>query len=136
MQIGKKLPDNEKVDIFQAPEGELNMYYGMIGSGKTYAATADIHELLAMGRVVYATWPIKVSSFDDRKSFFTVSPTCTNGQLFVSDGLFSNGKNGYFFGLAVGVCLRYLACIGHCFRLGTHLWLAIITRCIARLIND
>lgn len=68
--LGRKLPDLEKVDIFVAPEGEANMYYGQIGSGKTYGATADIFELLAMGRVVYATWPIKVDDFDDRKSLF------------------------------------------------------------------
>jgi len=70
IKIGQKLPDIEKVDIFTAPEGEANMYYGQIGSGKTYGATADIHELLKKGRVVYATWPIKVESFDDRDSFW------------------------------------------------------------------
>jgi hypothetical protein len=70
IKIGQRIPDIEKVDIFQAPEGEANMYYGQIGSGKTYGATADIHELLAMGRQVYATWPIKVDDFDDRESFF------------------------------------------------------------------
>ena len=69
-QIGKKVPDEEKVDIFHAPEGELNLYYGQIGSGKTYGATADIIEELKQGRVVYATWPIQVQSFDDRQSFF------------------------------------------------------------------
>lgn len=71
-QLGTKLSDEKKVDIFIAPEGELNMYYGLIGSGKTYNATADIHELLARGRVVYATWPIKVQNFDDRKNWFMV----------------------------------------------------------------
>lgn len=70
VKIGKKIPDTEKVDIFKAPEGEANMYYGKIGSGKTYGATADIHELLAMGRQVYATWPIEVGDFDDRESLF------------------------------------------------------------------
>ena len=68
--IGTSLSDKEKIDIFEAPEGEANMYYGQIGSGKTYGATADIHELLAMGRQVYATWPIKVKDYDDRESLY------------------------------------------------------------------
>jgi len=72
MELGTKVPDEEKVDIFIAPEGELNLYYGQIGSGKTYGATADIIEELKQGRVVYATWPIKIDSFDDRESWFLV----------------------------------------------------------------
>jgi len=71
-ELGKKVPDEEKVDIFPAPEGELNLYYGQIGSGKTYGATADIIEELKQGRLVYATWPIKVDDFDDRESFWMI----------------------------------------------------------------
>jgi len=68
MDIGKKVLANELVDAFKASEGSINMYYGLIGNGKTYAATADILELLKQGKVVYANWHIKVPDFDDRES--------------------------------------------------------------------
>lgn len=55
------------LDIFSATEGSINMYYGLIGNGKTYAATADILDLLKEGKVVYANWKIEVPDFDDRK---------------------------------------------------------------------
>jgi len=59
-------------DVFQAQEGELNFYYGMIGSGKTYGATADAWEALRRGEVVYTTWPIKVNDYDDRNEWFYI----------------------------------------------------------------
>jgi len=62
----------ERMGIFSAPEGSANFYLGRIRSGKTYGATADIHEELSQGRVVYATWPIKVQNFDDRDSWTMV----------------------------------------------------------------
>jgi len=55
------------LSFFSANEGSINMYYGMIGHGKTYAATADILDLLKEGKVVYANWHIQVPDFDDRK---------------------------------------------------------------------
>lgn len=66
-ELGKRI---EKGNPFVVPEGEGNMYYGVIGSGKTYGATADIVELVKQGRVVYATWPIALECFDDRFDFF------------------------------------------------------------------
>jgi len=66
--LGKLVPESELVDTFPAEEGELNMYYGRIGSGKTYGATADIHEDVKKGILVYATWPIQFYEFDDRKN--------------------------------------------------------------------
>jgi len=48
------------------------LYYGLIGSGKTYGATADAMEDAKRGSVVYTTWPIKVDDFDDRESPFMV----------------------------------------------------------------
>lgn len=70
-EIGKQLETTPE-DEFYVPEGELNLYCGQIGTGKTYGATADIIEELKQGRLVYATWPIHLSSFDDRKSFFMI----------------------------------------------------------------
>ena len=67
--IGKKVLLNDLVDVFEASEGSINLYYGLIGNGKTYNATADILDLLKKGKVVYANWHINVDDFDDRESF-------------------------------------------------------------------
>lgn len=67
-EIGTKVLTDDLVDVFRASEGSINMYYGMIGNGKTYAATADILDLLKQGKVVYANWHIEVEDFDDRDS--------------------------------------------------------------------
>jgi len=67
--LGTPVDQLELVNIFPAPEGSANVYYGRIRSGKTYGATCDVIDDLKMGRVVYATWPIKVEDFDDRQSF-------------------------------------------------------------------
>ena len=72
MDIGTKVVTKDLVDVFQASEGSINMYYGLIGNGKTYAATSDILDLLAQGKVVYANWRINVPDFDDRESFFMI----------------------------------------------------------------
>jgi len=70
MEIGKKVLEKDLIDIFKASEGSINMYYGLIGNGKTYAATSDILDLLKKGKVVYCNWHIVVDDFDDRESFF------------------------------------------------------------------
>jgi len=64
----KKIENFDFESVFGAPEGSANLYYGLIRSGKTYGATSDIIDELNMGRVVYATWPVKVKDFDDRQS--------------------------------------------------------------------
>jgi len=70
--LGEKLPVDDLLDIFEASEGSINMYYGMIGNGKTYAATADVLELLKQGKVVYVNWKIIVKDFDDRENFWMI----------------------------------------------------------------
>lgn len=70
MNIGKSVVVSDLIDVFEASEGSINMYYGLIGNGKTYNATSDILDLLAQGKVVYANWHIQVPDFDDRKSFW------------------------------------------------------------------
>jgi len=60
------------LDLFEPDEGSVNFYYGRIGNGKTYSATADILDYLSQGRVVYANWKIDFSGFDERKSFWHV----------------------------------------------------------------
>jgi len=57
------------MEMFKPVEGEVALYYGRIGNGKTYAATADILELLQRGEVVYANWQIDWSGHDQRESF-------------------------------------------------------------------
>jgi len=69
---GIRVVSEDLVDIFEAEEGSINMYYGLIGNGKTYAATADIIELLKQGKVVYCNWKINVEDFDDRKSWVMI----------------------------------------------------------------
>lgn len=66
--LGTRVVTDDLLDVFQASEGSINMYYGKIGNGKTYAATSDILDLLKQGKVVYANWHINVESFDDRRS--------------------------------------------------------------------
>jgi len=71
-QLGVPVDKQELVGVFEAFEGSINMYYGLIGNGKTYTATADILDDLARGEVVYCNWHINVDVFDDRESFFMI----------------------------------------------------------------
>jgi len=59
----------ELLDLFEPNEGSVNMYYGRIGNGKTYNATADILDLLKQGQVVYCNWVINFDGFDERSSW-------------------------------------------------------------------
>jgi hypothetical protein len=70
MEIGKKVGKEALLEVFKASEGSINMYYGMIGNGKTYAATSDILDLLEQGKVVYANWRIVTEDHDDRDSLW------------------------------------------------------------------
>lgn len=58
----------EIYSLFVAPEGFNYVYYGKIRNGKTYAATADILDLLNRGEIVYANWKIDWKGFDERSS--------------------------------------------------------------------
>lgn len=69
-ELGKRVLEKDLIDIFKANEGSINMYYGLIGNGKTYSATADIIELLKQGKVVYCNWHIEIEDFDDRENFW------------------------------------------------------------------
>lgn len=69
-ELGQKVLKDDLIDIFSASEGSINMYYGLIGNGKTYAATSDVLDLLRQGKVVYANWHVQVADFDDRENFW------------------------------------------------------------------
>jgi hypothetical protein len=71
----KRLPEQELIDLFPSEEGMIAQYYGRIGSGKTYAATSDILDLLRRGKVVYANWKINYQGYDERRSPFRVLVT-------------------------------------------------------------
>lgn len=60
---------DEIYDLFSPVEGLNAVYFGRVRNGKTYAATADILELLKRGEIVYANWKIRFSDFDERTSF-------------------------------------------------------------------
>jgi len=64
-------PDGPKeidvFDILPPDEGEIAIYYGRIGNGKTYAGTRNIIRDLRAGLVVYANWPLKWEGYDERK---------------------------------------------------------------------
>lgn len=67
---GTRLLEIDLVNIFPSDEGTIVQYYGQIGSGKTYAATSDIYDLLRRGKVVYANWNIQYKGYDERQSKF------------------------------------------------------------------
>jgi len=71
-ELGKSVEVDLLRDLFEAEEGSISQYYGRIGQGKTYNATADIIQDLRMGNVVYANWRLDLSrfTFDQRDSFF------------------------------------------------------------------
>jgi hypothetical protein len=70
---GKRVHEVELLDVFPSSEGMICQYYGRIGSGKTYAATYDILDLLRRGKVVYVNWKINYQGYDERSSFFRVA---------------------------------------------------------------
>ena len=66
---GKEVKEIELLDLFPPSEGMITQYYGRIGSGKTYAATADVLDLLRRGKVVYTNWHINYDGYDESKSW-------------------------------------------------------------------
>lgn len=69
---GRQVREIELLNVFPPAEGEITQYYGRIGQGKTYNATADILDLLRRGYVVYCNWRINWDGFDQRRSFLHV----------------------------------------------------------------
>jgi len=69
----KKLNLNttELLDLFPV-EGSIDMIFGGLGAGKTYAATADMIEDMRNGLTVYSTFPVDFTGYDERKSLFNI----------------------------------------------------------------
>jgi len=72
VHAGKAVEVDLLRDLFEAEEGAIVQYYGRIGNGKTYNATADIIQDLKQGLVVYANWKLDLGhiSFDQKDSKF------------------------------------------------------------------
>lgn len=60
------------MSLFAPVEGQVAFYYGRIRNGKTYAATADILELLERGEIVYANWNVQFTGYDEREHWWVV----------------------------------------------------------------
>lgn len=60
-----RVEDINIIEILPPNEGEINQYYGRIGTGKTYAGTRRILRELRQGKVVYANWKIKWNGYDE-----------------------------------------------------------------------
>lgn len=77
-KLGVEKDFTDYIDLFSPEEGSINLYYGRIGNGKTYNATADIIQDLKMGHIVYCNWRINLDeiSLDETdslvKSFFNM----------------------------------------------------------------
>lgn len=65
----KTVSQIEAVNFFLPDEGELALIYGSIGNGKTTYAVQLQLDLLNRGQVVYSTFHVDWSGFDQRKSF-------------------------------------------------------------------
>lgn len=55
------------LDILPPQEGEINITYGRIGTGKTSIGTKRVLEHLKKGHVEYVNWKIKWEGYDERK---------------------------------------------------------------------
>lgn len=68
IQIGTEIKEIDVLDMLPPDEGEINITYGRIGTGKTTIGTKRIIEQLNRGVVVYANWKIKWDGYDERKN--------------------------------------------------------------------
>lgn len=98
-------------DLFPPREGSMNQYYGRIGEGKTYAATADAIEDLEMGQVVYTSWHLNWDGYDERKKWWA--------RLLYKIGIkkyfwIHPKENWHYFNMAADNALEVLGKINDC----------------------
>jgi len=65
-----ELIEVDMFDILPPQDGGMHQYYGRIGEGKTYAATADAIEDLNNGNIVYTSWRLLWKGFDERDFWY------------------------------------------------------------------
>jgi len=68
-RLGTVVPEIDLVGLFAGVEGEIDLYYGRIGHGKTYSATSDALDDVMQGNIVWVNWKIEWQGFDERSSF-------------------------------------------------------------------
>lgn len=66
--VGTEIKEIDVLEMLPPQEGEINITYGRIGTGKTSIGTRRIIKQLKHGIVVYANWRIKFDGFDERTS--------------------------------------------------------------------
>jgi len=109
-EVGTPVDKQLLLDLFEPDEGSVNFYYGRIGNGKTYSATADILDYLSQGRVVYANWHIDFSGFDERESFWHVFYKT----LFFRKYFFKFPKENFHYFSPDDVDVKFLAKLTDC----------------------
>jgi len=72
IKIGEQIQVVDIFDLLPPVEGEINIYYGRIGSGKTSAGTKNIFNELKKGRIVYSNWKIDWNGYDQRNSWLYI----------------------------------------------------------------
>jgi len=81
----KKIEEINLINLFKPDDGEINLYYGRIGQGKTYGGTHDAYEDLIRGKVVYTNWRMNFTGVDQRDSI-----------LFLIGGILFPWRNKYY----------------------------------------
>ncbi len=59
-------------DLFPPDEGSIQLYYGRIGSGKTFALTKELLDDLESGKIVYSNWKVDFEGFDERLNIISL----------------------------------------------------------------
>jgi len=107
----KVLTEEEKILHYFSPvEGAINLYYGHVGNGKTYNATADIIDLLKKGEIVYANWKIAIDDFDQRKSWLHI----IFYSLFFKKRFFKYPKTNLYYFNSDDVDIEFLGKLANC----------------------
>jgi len=69
---GVPIEKQKLIDLWVPEDGTIDVIYGHIGNGKTYAATADILSRLRRGEVVYCNWRIDFKGVDQRDNLLAI----------------------------------------------------------------
>lgn len=110
-EFGTKLSEQEILAYFRpSHEGEINLYFGRIGNGKTAGATADILDLLEKGQVVYANWRINFEGYDERKSIRAIIWKI----LFFRKGFYVFPKENFHYFNSENVDMAFLSNLTDC----------------------
>lgn len=70
IQVGTQIKEIDIFEILPPDEGDINIFYGRIGSGKTMAGTRNVIRELEEGQIVYSNWKIEWEGYDERTNLF------------------------------------------------------------------